>query len=114
VISILDSYAYRLLVWDIYVERVSAPKRNRVSDEVRIQSALPRAKVCLSALEQIIDEGPFLTGASLTLADLHAAPMFAYFEQASEGRALLESHDSLRTWWEMMAMRASVMATVPV
>jgi Glutathione S-transferase, N-terminal domain len=29
VISILDSYAYRTLVWDIYVERVSVPKDGR-------------------------------------------------------------------------------------
>jgi glutathione S-transferase len=114
VISILDSYAYRLLVWDIYVERVAAPKRNRVSDEARIQAALPRARICLTALEQIMGEGPFLIGPGLTLADLHAAPMFAYFEQAPEGQALLESHDSVRTWWEMMATRASVMSTVPV
>jgi hypothetical protein len=27
VISILDSYAYRTLVWDIFVERVRAPKQ---------------------------------------------------------------------------------------
>ena len=114
VISILDSYAYRSLVWDIYVERVSAPKRNRVSDEARIQAALPRARVCLTALEQIMGGGPFLTGPALTLADLHAAPMFAYFEQAPEGHALLESHGSVRSWWEMMAARPSVMSTVPV
>jgi len=114
VISILDSYAYRALVWDIYVERVSAPERNRVSDEARIQAALPRARVCLTALEQIMGGGPFLTGPALTLADLHAAPMFAYFEQAPEGHALLESHGSVRSWWEMMAARPSVMSTVPV
>jgi glutathione S-transferase len=113
VISIMDSYLYRTLVWDIYVERVSAPKRNRAPDEARIKAALPRASVCLVALERIMAEGPFLTGATLTLADLHAAPMFAYFAQAPEAEALLERHVSLRSWWGMMAGRASMVSTAP-
>jgi glutathione S-transferase len=110
-ISITDSYIYRTLVWDIYVERVSAPKRNRAPDEARIEAALPRARVCLQALERLMGDGPFLTGAALTLADLHAAPMFAYFTQASEARGLLEAHVSLRAWWDMMAGRASMVST---
>src|SRR5260370_31058422 len=71
VISILDAYAYPSLVWDIYVERVSAPRRNRVSDEARIEAALPRARICLLALDRIMGEGPYLTRSSLTLAGLH-------------------------------------------
>ena len=82
VISILDSYAYRTLVWDIYVERVSVPKDGGVSDERKIRDAIPRAVTCLTALQQIMSAGPFLTGPTLTLADLHAAPMFAYFTVA--------------------------------
>ena len=33
--------------------------------------------------------GDWLLGDQLTLADLHAAPMFGYFVKAPEGRALL-------------------------
>lgn len=33
IISILDSYAYRTLVWDIYVERVSRPASGASSDD---------------------------------------------------------------------------------
>src|SRR5260221_6569341 len=50
IISILDSYAYRTLVWDIYVERVSRPASGAASDEQRIADALPKAEVCQSAL----------------------------------------------------------------
>jgi glutathione S-transferase len=114
VISIVDSYVYPTLVWDIYVERVSAPKQNRASDEARIEAALPRARICLRALEHIMGQGPFLTGAALTLADLHAAPMFAYFTETSEAQVLLEPHTLLRSWWGMMAGRASMVSTVPV
>jgi glutathione S-transferase len=54
IISILDSYAYRTLVWDIYVERVSRPASGGAADEQKITNALPRAEVCLSALSEIM------------------------------------------------------------
>jgi glutathione S-transferase len=114
VLGVLDSYAYRTLVWDIYVERVSRPKQNLPSNEAKIAAALPRAVVCLSALEDIMGEGPFLTGGRLTLADLHAAPMFFYFMMAVEAPALMETHPRLQGWWSRMTARSSMTATAPV
>ncbi len=111
VISILDSYAYQTLVWDIYVELVSDPRRGQLADQVRVAAALPRARVCLRALEGIMGAGPFLTGPSLTLADLHAAPMFACFTQAAEAPPLLAPHPALLAWWQAMAARPSMAAT---
>ncbi len=111
-ISILDSYAYRTLVWDIYVERVSVPKRGGVSDERKIRDAIPRAVTCLTALQQIMLAGPFLTGPALTLADLHAAPMFAYFTLAPEAHQLLALYPGLREWWDRMVTRRSMTSTV--
>ena len=111
VLSILDSYAYRTLVWDIYVERVSAPKQGQPSDEPRIQAALPRAAICLTALEQIMGPEPFLAGSTLTLSDLHAAPIFAYFVATPEADELLAEHVRLRRWWENIATRPSMTIT---
>jgi len=111
VIAILDSYAYRTLVWDIYVERVRAAENGRVTDEARIAAALPRAETCLAALEALMAAGPWLAGPALTLADLHAAPIFAYAVLAPEGRDLLARHEALRRWWERMALRPSMTAT---
>jgi glutathione S-transferase len=111
ILSILDSYAYRTLVWDIFVERVRAPQQDRAPDEARIAAALPRAETCLAALEALMDAQPWLAGPQLTLADLHAAPIFAYAVLAPEGAALLARHDGIRRWWENMAARASMAAT---
>jgi glutathione S-transferase len=111
ILSILDSYAYRALVWDIFVERVRAPGQGRAPDEARIAAALPRAETCLAALEALMDVQPWLAGPQLTLADLHAAPIFAYAVLAPEGAALLARHDGIRRWWEKMAARASMAAT---
>jgi glutathione S-transferase len=111
VIGILDSYAYRTLVWDIYVERVDAPKEGRASDEELIAAALPKAETCLQVLTEIMGGGPWLTGDALALADLHAAPMFAYFLLTPEGRDMLTRYPMLGMWWERMQTRASMLHT---
>lgn len=112
-IGVLDAYAYRTLVWDIFVERVGGQKRDRAPDEARIQAALPRAAVCLSALEGIMGGGPFLAGPRLTLADLHAAPMFALFATTPEAGALLAERGRLQAWWAEVSARPSMTATAP-
>ena len=109
--SILDSYAYRTLVWDIYVERVSAPKQGRVPDEARIQTALPKARLCQRAINDLMDGGPYLAGRALTLADLHAAPIFAYFTLAPEAEALLAEQPAIKAWWASMVRRPAMQAT---
>ncbi|PZP43420.1 MAG: glutathione S-transferase family protein [Azospirillum brasilense] len=111
VISILDSYAYPSLVRSIFVERVSVPKRGQIPDEAKVQAAIPMATTCLKALADIRGTGPFLAGSVLTLADLHAIPMFAYFHATPEAEDLLRPHAGLREWWQRLAERPSVLAT---
>lgn len=111
IIGILDNYAYRTLVWDIFVERVRAPAQGRQPDEERIASALPKAATCLEALEGLMGDAPWLAGPMLTLADLHAAPIFAYFTMAPEGAELLARCPGLRRWWNAMAVRQSMAAS---
>lgn len=45
IVGILDAYAYRTLVWDIYVERVVSARQGRLANEQTIAAALPRAAV---------------------------------------------------------------------
>ncbi len=111
VISILDSYAYRTLVWEIYVERVSRPAGGLSADEAKIAAALPRAEVCLSALSDVMGETPWMAGLSISLAYLHAAPMFATFRLAAEADLLLAPHNRLRAWWDRVSNRPSFLRT---
>ncbi len=108
-ISIFDSYAYRTLVWDIFVERVMRPAEGGVSDEARIAAALPLARTCLAALDDLAPDAAWLVGDHLTLADLHAAPIIDYFLQAPEGR-MLSRQPRLARWWSAMAARQSMTA----
>jgi len=109
--SVLDSYGYRTLLWDIFVERVRTPALGRAPDEPRIAAALPRAATCLHALAEISGNGPFLAGPTLTLADLHAVPMFVYFRKAPEGAAMIARHPGIAAWLDAMVTRPSVVAT---
>ena len=112
-VGILDSYAYRSMVWGVYVERVRKPTRDEITDEGKIATAVGLAELCLDELERFMGESSWLagTGDGPSLADLHAAPMIAYFRVAPEGSAILASRPRLSGWWERMALRSSMRAT---
>lgn len=115
IVGLLDAYAYRTMVWDAYVERVSKTRAGNASDENRIAAALPVARTCLETLARLKEPGggPWLLGGQLTLADLHAAPIFAYFVKAPEGRAMLEANSTMQDWWRDISARPSFAATEP-
>lgn len=110
-IGVLDAYAYRTLVWDIFVERVRKPARGLRPDEPLIATAVAKAETCLDALAAIMGDGPWLAGAQFTLADTHAAPMVVYFRLAPEGRTLIDARPTLAEWWSRMKRRPSLGAT---
>jgi len=111
IISLLDSYAYRPLVWDVFVERVRAPAQGRPPDEARIAAALPQVEICLDALVELMAGAPYLAGAQLTLADLHAAPMFIYARLATDTADLLRERPELDAWLDRLIERPSIAAT---
>lgn len=112
IVSIVDSYAYRTMVWDVMVERLRAREvHGRDPDEAKIAAALKRAETCCRALADLTRDGPWLTGPAATLADLHAAPIFAYFRRTPEGAAMLARHGTLQRWWDAVDARPSMAAT---
>ncbi|WP_342361520.1 glutathione S-transferase family protein [Terrarubrum flagellatum] len=111
-IGVLDAYGYRAMVWDIFVERARKPQRGELPDEAKIAAAVERTERCFDAIEAIMRDAPWLAGEeSLTLADLHAAPMIACLRVAPEGAACLSRHPRLYEWWERISSRASMQAT---
>lgn len=112
-IGIVDSYAYKALVWDIYVETVSKLARGEASDPERVSRAIPVAETCLVELSRLKQDGTWLLGKDITLADLYLAPVLAYFEQADVAGPMIDRHASIRAWWQVMRTRASFVATEP-
>ncbi len=111
VISIMDAYAFRTLVWDVFVERERVPAKGGTPDEEKIAAALPKAKSCLRALEDILGVNPWFAGTVLSLADLHAAPMFFLFRLAPEGGEMLTEFPALGGWLDAIANRPATIET---
>jgi len=101
IIGILDSYAYRCWVWDIYVEE----------DNDKITKALTLAETCLSAIEELMTGDVCFIGNDVTLADLYALPMVAYLYKKQQGQGVLDNHPRWLKWRQWINQRPCVVAT---
>jgi glutathione S-transferase len=113
IVGIVDPYAYRTLVWDIYVETVSKPRRNEPTGAALVARALPLAETCLAELARLKQQGEWMLGPAISLADLYLAPVFGYFEKAPQAAPMLAGHSTLSTWWGRMKRRTSYRETEP-
>ncbi len=110
-IGILDAYAYRPMVWGVFVQRVRVPLNGGASNEGEISNSLVSAATCLRALSELLGSDPFLAGETLSLADLHAYPILRCFALAPEGNESLMAHDALHHWYKAMLARPSAART---
>jgi len=113
IISIVDSYAYWPMVRQVYSHSVFRPRTGDAVDPKEIMRGLEGAVRALGALEALAAVGRFLIGSELSLADLHLAPMIAYFVAAPEARAVIANYPKLSNWWQAMQRRESLRATDP-
>jgi glutathione S-transferase len=112
IISVLDSQGYRACVWDVFVERAFVPSQGGESNEETVAKGLAMAETCMTALETLMGDGPYLAGPEVSLADVHAYPIFRYFNMTPDGSEAFKRHPKLCAWWEAMSGRPSVAATV--
>lgn len=105
IMRIADNYAYRALVWGIYVEEMERSRAGRLD-----QAELAAADKSLRVLDGL--SGPdFLVAGQITLADLWLFPILAYLDLAPSGRSLLRKVPRLAAWLERMQRRPSAAAT---
>ncbi len=113
VLRILEAYGYSALISAIVIQRVVVPLTGGTPDEAAIEAAVPQAQTTIDALDEIAGGNAHLAGASLSLADLHLAPIYDYFRQTPEGERLLSGAPNLRRWWSGVGERPSVVKTTP-
>ena len=85
--------------------------KRRSPDEVLIAGGLRQAETVLRVLTSLKAPGPWLLGDQLTLADLHAAPIIAYFLKVADGQRLLAQFADIQGWYTRIAARASFART---
>lgn len=111
--GICDAYAYRAMVWDVWVELVSKPRDAEAPDMARVQDGLAEARIILGAISALAGNGPAeaLVGGRVSHADIFLAPVMDYFASVPPARALLAGFPRLNAWWEAWEFRPSMRAT---
>ncbi len=114
IISLIDSYGYPNFIGKVVWQRVVTPLLGGTPDDKAVSDAMPQVEKAAVALEELADPaGPFLCGPEISLADLHVAPVMAYFSQTPEGKAVLAKLPQLTRWWQAISSRPSVAKTQP-
>jgi glutathione S-transferase len=113
IISIIDSYTYPRTVGDLVIQRLVQPMLGGTADESIIEAALPEVDKSMAELERLLGDQEYLAGSALSLADLHLAPIFAYFVATPESKAIMENKPALNAWWQRMESRESLAKTQP-
>jgi glutathione S-transferase len=113
IISVIDSYAYWPLVRQVFSHGVFRPRLGHPADPVEYQRGLEAAPSVLRALDQLASGGDFMVADSLSLADIHLAPMIGYFTSDPGGETMLKQHHRLSAWWSMMSVKKHLVDTRP-
>jgi glutathione S-transferase len=111
IIGIVDWYVFPYVSVGITAERFLSQRFwNRGPDEATIARALPNAAICIRELQRLQGSAQFLTGDTLSIADLMVAPQLDFFRATPEAEKLLAG-TSLDGWLQRMRARPSMQAT---
>lgn len=115
VIGLVDADVYPIMVRQAFSEGYYAPVvMGQPGDTARVAAGLKAAGAVLSVLEGIAEEGLQLTGAKVSLADLHLAPMMSYFTRVPEGLSDLSGYPKLGAWWHQVQTWQTLQDTDPM
>jgi glutathione S-transferase len=113
IMGIVDSYIYQPAIGGIAINRLVKPMLGDKPDETAIAKAVPEAEKAFKEIEALMGGNEFLAGPQISLADLHLAPVMAYFAMTPEGEAALKKLPRLAAWWARMKDRPSMAKTAP-
>jgi len=113
IIGIIEWYFFPKAAAPIGFNRIIGPVLLGLApDEDAIIEALPFARTSIATLDGLLGSKPYLTGESVSLADLMLAAQLDIFSFCREGRDLL-CDTRLEPWLERMTARQSFLATQP-
>jgi glutathione S-transferase len=110
VMNIMDWYVMPSITSAIGFNRIVKPIFGMPVDEAAVAAAVPQAKVCVAALEDLLADKPYFAGDQVSLADLMAVSHLDLLPRAREGGEILAG-SPLLAWLDRMAQRPSVAKT---
>jgi len=108
-LCIVDNYLFRNCA-AIPFNRIVAPRIGVPVNEAAVVEAIPAARTVIGAIDALL-RGPFLTGDTLTLADIAVLPHVAMLSKTPEGLTILQDYPKLLDWLALMSARPSVQAS---
>ncbi len=97
-----------IAVW----ERVIKPQvTGQPADPAVIERSMPMGRVCLRELADIMGDGPYLTGETLSLADILWTPQVYYLSKTPEGDELFGERKAILPWLNRMMARPAMKRT---
>ena len=113
VIGIIEWYFFPKAAAPIAFNRIIGPKLLGLpTDEAAIAEAMPMAETCFAVLDEILGDSPYLTGDSVSIADILLAAQFDLLCDTPEGSELIGG-TRLEPWLQRMLSRPSFVATEP-
>jgi len=110
--NINDWYLFQGVASVIIFHRVIGPRLAGLApDEAAIAEAMPKARAVFAELARLLGDQPYLTGDSLSLADLIVAPHVTFFTMTPEWTELGAPRHNLAAWLARMEARPSLQAT---
>jgi glutathione S-transferase len=114
VMSIVDSYTYWPFVRQVFAHGVMRPRIGRAFDPAEVVRGLEASERTLDALEALIGDNQFFAGSSLSLADIHLAPMLSYFSESDAGESAINRRGRLKRWFPEVCRRKAFLETKPM
>jgi glutathione S-transferase len=112
-IGIIECYFFPKAAAPIAFNRIIGPKLLGLpTDEGAIADAMPMARTCFAELDRLLGDQAYLTGESISLADIMLAAQLDLLSDTPEGAELI-SGTRLVAWLERMRSRPSFVATQP-
>jgi glutathione S-transferase len=114
VIGIIEWYYFPKAGAPIGFNRIIGPRLLGVpGDEQAVADAMPMARTCFAEFDQLLGDKAYLTGESVTLADIMLGAQLDLFMECPEGRELMAQTKHLSAWLKRMTSRPSFAATQP-
>ncbi|HEY8434574.1 MAG TPA: glutathione S-transferase family protein [Sphingomicrobium sp.] len=114
VIGIIECYYFPKAGAPIGFNRIIGPRLLGIpGDEQAIAEAMPMARTCFAQFERLLGDKPYLTGDTISLADIMLGAQLDLFMECAEGRELIREARNLDRWLERMRARPSFATTHP-
>lgn len=113
IIGIIEWYFFPKAAAPIGFNRVIGPALLGITgDETAVAEAMPIARTSIAVLDDLLDGNTYLTGETVSLADIMLGAQLDIFNFSPEGAELLNG-TRLESWLQRMKARPSFLATEP-